>query len=52
MNKCTNRGFSLVELLIGMAIMVLILAGLAECCQQDCKVCNSFVNGDRVGPWT
>lgn len=29
MNKGTNRGFSLVELLIGMAIMVLILAGLA-----------------------
>ena len=29
MKKCNNRGFSLVELLIGMAIMVLIMAGLA-----------------------
>ena len=29
MKKNNNRGFSLVELLIGMAIMVLIMAGLA-----------------------
>ena len=29
MKKNNNRGFSLVELIIGMAIMVLILAGLA-----------------------